>query len=198
VGNTALGPNHRAASGSGAAGSCAAVPLKDAVTAAVRSGASVIVATGTLTGKSVTASPAAGPPAYYAMTLSSVTTLRGPAIAPGSTAWVPGPAPGAAASPENSALLAAGGRLFAIVTPKSASPGAPGPALRLAPVVGGDVVFTPYGCWDVSGLHPSQYQAKTVFRGVPAGPVINAADRPAESGLYAVPLATVEQVAAQS
>lgn len=197
VSNGVLGPNQRAAAGSGAAGSCAAVPLKDAIAAAVRSGASVIVATGTLTGKSVTASPAtAGATAYYAMTLSSVTTLRGPAIAPGSTAWAPGPAPGTGASPENSTLLAAGGRLFAIVTPASASPGVPGPVLRLAPVAGGDVVFTPYGCWDVSGLRPSQYQGNAVLRPVPAGPDVNAANRPAESGLYAVPLATVEQVAA--
>lgn len=189
----------RAAAGSGAAGSCAAVPLKDAITAAVRSGASVIVATGTLTGKSVvTSSAAAGAPALYAITLSSVTTLRGPAIAPGTTAWIPGAAPGAAASPENSSLLAPGGRLFAIVTPESASPGVAGPTLRLAPVVGGDVVFTPYGCWDVSGLRPSQYQGKAALQPVPAGPAINGASRPAESGLYAVPLAAVEQVVAQA
>ena len=194
-----IGPNQRAAAGSGAPGSCAAVPLKDSIAAAVRSGGSVIVATGTLTGKSVAASTAAaGTPAFYAMTLSSVTTLRGPAIAPGSTAWIPGPAPGTVASPENSPLLAAGGRLFAIVTPRSASPGAAGPTLRLAPVVGGDVVFTPSGCWDVSGLRPSQYQGTAALRPVPAGPTFSGKDRPAESGLYAVPLATVEQVAAQS
>jgi hypothetical protein len=192
---SAIGP--RAAAGSGAAGSCAASPLQDAIAAAVRSGASVIVATGTLTGKSVTASTAtAGAPAFYAMTLSSVQTLRGPAIAPGSVAWIPGPAPGAAASPENSMLLAAGGRLFAIVTPQPASRAPAGPTLRLAPVVGASVVFTPYGCWDVSGLRPSQYQGKAALRPVPAGPDVSGLSRPAESGLYAVPLATVEQVAA--
>src|SRR2546430_1289561 len=81
---------------------------------------------------------AAGAPAFYAMTLSSVRPLRGPAIAPGSVAWIPGPAPGTAASPENSMLLAAEGRLFAIVTPQPASRAPAGPTLRLAPVVGGN------------------------------------------------------------
>jgi hypothetical protein len=175
------------------------VPLKDSIAAALRSGASVIIATGRLTWKSVTASPAtAGAPAFYAMTLSSVQTLRGPAIAPGSVAWVPGPAPGSSAGPENSALLATGGRVFAIATPRSASHGPAGPVLRLAPVVGGDVVFTPYGCWDVSGLRPSQYQGTARLEPVPSGPVVSGAARPAESGLYAVPLATVEQVVAQA
>jgi hypothetical protein len=178
--------------------SCAAISLKNTIADALRGGASVIVATGTLTGKPVTGNPAtAGAAAFYRMTLSSVQTLRGPAVAPGSTAWIPGPAPGATAS-VTSALLAPDGRLFAIVWPKAATHDLVGPTLRLAPIVGTDVVFTPSGCWDVTALQPSQYQANTQLRPVPSGTPVGGAGQPAENGLYAVPLTTVEQVVAQA
>ncbi len=183
------------ASSGGTSTSCAAVPLKDAIASAVRGGASVIVATGKLTGQSVTGNIAtAGAPAFYAMTLSSVQTLRGPAIASGSTAWVPGPAPGAAVSPEGSALLGPDGKVFAIASPKAATHGLVGPTLRLAPIVGGDVVFSSAGCWDVTGLQASQYRARTPLKSVPGG--LEFAADAAGHGLYAVPLATVEQIAA--
>ena len=171
VGNPAAGP--------GLAGSCISMPLRSQLAAAVQAGASVIVATGTLTGKLVTGDPAtAGAPAFYAMTLQPVQTLRGPAIAPGSTAWIPGPAPGTPASQVNSALLAPGGRLFAIAWPQGATRDLVGPTLQLAPIVGADVVFTPHVCWDLSGLLPGQYQGS--------------------SPLYTVPLATVRQIAASA
>jgi len=87
------------------AGSCTGAPLAAQLAAAVRGGASLIVAAGTLTGTSVAGKPVAGKPAtgdqatagataFYAMALTSVRTLRGPAIASGSTAWIPGPVPG--------------------------------------------------------------------------------------------------------
>jgi hypothetical protein len=183
---------------SGSSDSCAAISLKDTIASALRGGASVIVATGTLTGKPVTGNPAtAGAAAFYRMTLSSVQTLRGPAVASGSTAWIPGPAPGATAS-VTSALLAPDGRLFAIVWPKAATHDLVGPTLRLAPIVGTDVVFTPSGCWDVTALQPSQYQANTPLQSVPRGTPIGGANQPAENGLYAVPLTTVEQVVARA
>lgn len=181
------------------AGSCAGGPLKSQLTAAIKGGASVIVATGTLTGKSVTGDPAtAGAPAFYAATLTAVRTLRGPAVAAGSTAWIPGPAPGTNAGPENSALLAPGGRLFALAWPKAGPRGLAGPTLRLAPIVGPDVVFSPWGCWDLTGLQPGQYQASTPLRPVPTGPNVGGEHQAAENGLYTVPLATVEQVAASA
>jgi hypothetical protein len=187
------------AAGAGLAGSCAGGSLKSELTKAVQGGASVIVATGTLTGKSVTGAPAtAGAPAFYATTLTSVQTLRGPAVASGSTAWIPGPAPGTSAGPENSALLAPGGRLFAIAWPKAATRDLVGPTLRLAPVVGADVVFSPYGCWDLTGLQPGQYQASTPLRPVPTGPNFGGEHQAAENGLYTVPLATVRQLAASA
>jgi hypothetical protein len=181
------------------AGSCAGGPLKSQLTAAIKGGASVITATGTLTGKSVTGDPATdGAPAFYAATLTSVRTLRGPAVAAGSTAWIPGPAPGSPATPENSAQLAPGGRLFAIAWPRAATRDPVGPTLRLAPIVGPDVVFSPYGCWDLTGLQPDQYQASTPLWPVPTGPNVGGEHQAAENGLYTVPRATVEQVAASA
>jgi hypothetical protein len=191
-------PNSTFSAAAGSGQSCAAISLKDTIAGALRRGASVIVATGTLTGKSVTGNPAtSGEPAFYAMKLSSVQTLRGPKIASGTTAWIPGPARGATAS-VTSALLAPGGRLFAIVWPQATTHDLVGPTLRLAPIVGTDVVFTPSGCWDVTALQPSQYQASTPLRSVPNGTLIGGANQPAENGLYAVPLAAVERVVAQA
>ena len=177
-------------------GSCTGAPLKSQLAAAVKDGASLIAAVGTVTGKSLTVNQAtAGAPAFYAMTLTSVQTLRGPAVASGSTAWIPGPAPGTAANPENSALLAPGGRMFAIAWPKAATREPVGPWLQLAPVVGADVVFTPYGCWDLTGLVPDQYQASAPLRPVPSGANFGGTHQAAENGLYTVPLATVERLA---
>jgi hypothetical protein len=84
------------------------------------------------------------------------------------------------------------------VWPKAATHDLVGPTLRLAPIVGADVVFTPSGCWDVTALQPSQYQANTQLRPVPSGTPVGGAGQPAENGLYAVPLTTVEQVVAQA
>ena len=113
AGGSSLPSASNPAAGSSLAESCTGAPLKSQLAASVRGGASVIVATGRLTGRSVIGDQAtAGAPAFYAMTLQSVQTLRGPAVAPGSTVWIPGPAPGTSANPENSALLTPGGRLF--------------------------------------------------------------------------------------
>jgi hypothetical protein len=178
-------------------GSCTGAPLKSQLAAAVQDGASLIVAVGRPTGKSVPGKQAAaGPPAFYAATLTSVQTLRGPAVASGSTAWIPGPARGTTATPENSALLAPGGQLLAIAWPKAPTRYPVGPALQLAPVVGADVVFTPYGCWDLTGLVPGQYQESTPLRPVPGGANFGGTHQAAENGLYTVPLATVRQLAA--
>jgi len=179
--------------------SCTGATLKSQLAESVRGGASVIVATGALTGKSATGDPAAaGAAAFYAMTLQSVQTLRGPAIAPGSTVWITGPAPGTPANPEYSALLAPGGRLLAIVWPKAATHYPVGPTLQLAPIVGADVVFTPYGCWDLTGLQPGHYQASTPLRPVPGGANFGGEHQAAENGIYTLPLAAVEQIAASA
>jgi hypothetical protein len=202
------GPGEPAASNTvvapGSPASCTGAPLKAQLAAAVLAGASLIVATGTptgtsVTGKSLTGKPAtAGAPAFYALTLTAVQTLRGPAVASGSIAWVEGPAHGTPATPVNSALLAPGGRLFAIAWPKAATRGLAGPLLQLAPIVGADVVFTPYACWNLTGLVPDQYQASTPLRPVPSGANYGGTHQAAENGLYTVPLATVKRVAASA
>lgn len=180
------------------------MPFPAQLAAAVRRGASVIVAVGAPTGKSVAVNHAAennaagGTPAFYAMALRSVRTLRGPAVASGETAWSPGSARDTA-NPVNSEVLAPGGRLFAIVWPKSAMRDFVGPTLQLAPVVGADVVFTPFGCWDLTGLQPGQYQGSTRLRPVSGGGgVFGGTNQPAENGLYTLPLATVERIAASA
>jgi hypothetical protein len=179
--------------------SCITMPLKAQLAAAISGGGSVIVAVGTPTGKWVTGKQAtAGAPAFYAMTLRSVRTLRGPAVTSGETAWSPGPAHGTPANPVNSELLAPGGRLFAIVWPKAAAHDLVGPVLQLAPIAGADVVFNPFGCWDLTGLAPGQYQASTPLRPVPGGGNFGGVHQAAENGLYTVPLATVERIAASA
>jgi hypothetical protein len=193
-GASAGGPS--APAGASAVGSCTGAPLRSQLAAAVHDGASLIVATGTLSRKSVTGHPGAnGPAAFYAITLRPVRTLRGPAVASGSTAWIPGPAAGTPANPVNSALLAPGGRLFAIVWPRAATHYLVGPTLQLAPIAGADVVFTPDVCWNLAGLQPNQYQENTPLRSVPGGRNFGGERQAAENGLYTVPLATVEQVA---
>jgi hypothetical protein len=182
--------------GPGVAGACTGAPLAAQLAAAVHDGASLIVATGSLTGQSVTGAPPVpgGAPAFYAMKLRSVQTLRGPAVASGSTDWIPGPARGTPANPQNAALLAPGGRIFAVVWP-----GAPvGSTLQLVPIVGTDVVFTPYGCWDLTGLTPDNYQESSPLLTVPGNVNFGGTQLQAESGIYTVPLVTVERIAASA
>jgi hypothetical protein len=188
------GTAHGYFAGPAVAGACTGAPLAAQLTAAVHAGASLIVGTGSLTGRSATAAPSlpGGAPAFYAMRLRSVRTLRGPVIAVGSTAWIPGPAPGTPANPQNATLLAPGGKIFAIVWP-----GAPfGATLQLVPVVGTDVVFTPYGCWNLTGpgLTPDNYQEPTPLLTVPGNVNFGGSTRPTESGIYTVRLATIEQL----
>jgi hypothetical protein len=85
--------------------------------------------------------------------------------------------------------------VFAIVWLNSAHiPKVKGPVLRIAPVVDGHVVFGAVnGCWDTRGL-PTQ-----PFHGPLASiPGSDAYARGADAGLQAVPLATVEHLAAAS
>lgn len=95
-------------------------------------------------------------------------------------------------------ITAPGGRLFAIVWPKSVTHDLVGPTLQLAPIVGANVVFTPNACWNLDGLQPNQYQDRTPLRSVPGGTNFGGEHQAAENGLYTVPLATVRQVAASA
>jgi hypothetical protein len=171
-----------------AATGCAVVSLRQTLAEARQLGASVIVATGSLTGKT-----AANGEIYYQMILRSVQTLSGPAITSGSTGWIGsqrGPAgliPGADAG----ALWATNGRLFAIASTARQAGTAVGPVLRIAPVVHDQVIFSSAGCWDTAGLPSQPYHGPLAET-----PGSSSYARAAPNGFHAVPLTTVKQIAA--
>lgn len=147
----------------GGAGICANETLADSMTRAVDNGASVLLATGGFTGTVAPGDGEIGVP-YSEVTLTEGSTLAGPAVATPVSAWVPGDlaATGqASATGETSSLWARGGRLIAVVDPASGGSGLPGPVIRVAPVVGHDVVMGWVGCWSTQGV-PSRDFAGTV------------------------------------
>lgn len=170
------------------ANGCGSVSLRDTLAVARQSGASVIVANGSLTGKTV-----ADTQIYYEMVLSSVRTLSGPPISSGTSGWIgsgrgpAGPIPGA----DTGALWAPDGRLFAIAWPARQTGTTVGPTLRIAPIAGDQVVFSSAGCWDTTGLPSRPYAG-----GLAEIPGSNTYTRSAANGFHAVPLATVEQLLA--
>jgi hypothetical protein len=168
-----------------AANGCAVVSLAETLAMARQGGASVIIATGTLTGRT-----AQDTEIYYQMTLSSVRTLSGPPLT-GNTAWVGsgrGPA-GPIPSADAGALWGNDGRLFAIAWPARQSGTTVGPVLRIAPIVGDQVIFSSAGCWDTTDLPSQAYHG-----GLAEIPGTESYTRAATSGFHAVPLTTVEQL----
>lgn len=171
-----------------AANGCGVVSLPDTLAMARQNGASVIVATGSLTGRTVLDSQV-----YYQMKLRSVHTLSGPPVAAGSSGWLAsdrgpaGPIPGADAG----ALWATDGRLFAIASPARQTGTTVGPVLRIAPVVHGQVIFSTAGCWDTTGLPARPYHGRLAE--IPAS---DSYARAAQNGFHAVPLATIRQLLA--
>jgi hypothetical protein len=169
----------------GASG-CASIPLRDVLAMARQGGASVIVADGSLTGRSVVDGQV-----YDQMALRAVRTLSGPAIASGGAGWVAsvrgpaGPIPGADAG----ALWAPDGRLFAIAWPARETGTTVGPVLRVAPVVDGQVIFSSAGCWDTSGLPTRPYHGP--LAGIPGS---GSYARAAAGGFRAVSLTIVERL----
>jgi hypothetical protein len=165
------------------ANGCAVISLADTLSLARQGGASIIVATGSLTGRTVLDSES-----YYEMRLRSVQTLRGPAVA---TGWVgsgrgaAGPIPGADAG----ALWATDGRLFAIAWPARQSGTKVGPVLRIAPVVDGQVIFSSAGCWDTTGLATQPYRGPLAE--IPGSDSYTHAT---PNGFHAVPLTTIEHL----
>lgn len=169
------------------ANGCAQISLPDTLTMARQGGASVILATGSLTGHTVTDSQT-----HHEMRLQSIRTLSGPPVAIGSSGWLTGalgpagPAPGADAG----ALWATDGHLFAITWPARQAGTAVGPVLRIAPVVGTDVIFSSAGCWDTTGLSGHPYHGHLAE--IPGS---DSYTRAAQNGFVAVPLSTVERLA---
>lgn len=163
---------------------CAVIPLAEVIAAAKTSGASVIVADGTLTGRS-----ARSELIYHEMALTSVRTLTGPSVAIGSHAWVSGqvgpsgPVPGADAG----ALWGPHGGLFAIVTPSAV-----GPLLRVAPVVGDQVILSSAGCWDAGTLRTRPFTGR--LSEIPGS---DSYTRAQASGFHAVRLSDIETLTAR-
>jgi hypothetical protein len=169
------------------ASGCADTPLEEALPAARRAGASIVVAKGVLTGKI-----ARNRKILHQMVLSSPRTISGPLISAGATVWVygatgpTGPITGA----DSGALWGLDGHLFAIVWPKTADNGPVGPTLQIAPVVDGQVILSTAGCWSIRGLSTRPFSGQLAE--IPGS---QSYERALRWGLYGVPLATVENLA---
>lgn len=167
---------------------CATIPLRETLASARQGGASIIVANSSLTGKTKSDGDI-----YYQVKLRSVQTLSGPAVTASKTAWIDsgrGPA-GPVAGSDAGPLWATDGRLFAIAWPAHTAGTTVGPVLRIAPVVGSQVIFSSAGCWDTGNL-PTQ-----PFHGQLAEiPGSKSYAHAARYGFHAVPLSTVEQLSA--
>ncbi|MGW2693811.1 hypothetical protein [Streptomyces sp. NPDC001296] len=186
-----LWPVGSAAPGTGAtgggAGGCAVMPLQQQLAVAREEGFSVVLAKGALTGRSATGNGSA----YAEMRLTDVRTLSGPGTRSGSTVWVSsdrgsgGPLP---VTPSGS-LWAPDGSLFGIVAPSS--PGDPaGLYLRVAPVVGGQVVLSTAGCWLEDGRPTRAYHGPLAE--IPGSDSFR---RAAQGGFQTVPLGEVQRLA---
>lgn len=191
----AAAPQRATASPAGAADGCAVISLRDTFATALQRGASVITGTGVLTSRTASFS-AAGPgssasaagtadPGYYQLRMTAVRTLSGPRITAGS-AWLDAPEIGADAG----SLWAPGGSFFAIAWPaRVAGTPAGGPELRIAPLVGGDVIFSSAGCWDTDGVRSQAFHGQLAEI-----PGYQSYARAAQSGFRSVPLTAVEQL----
>lgn len=173
------------------ASGCATVSIPQTLATARRSGASVIIAVGSLTSKTAVSSGQV----YYQMRLRSVRTLSGPAIASGSTGWIGstrGPA-GPIPSADAGALWGADGRLFAIAWPARVVGTSVGPVLHVAPVAGSSVILSSAGCWDSAGLRTRPYHGKLAE--IPGS---KSYARAAPGGFHAVSLAIIEQLVSRA
>lgn len=147
-------PARGEAAGGSAAGICANETLADSLRRAVEAGASVVLATGRFTGTIRSADGEIAVP-YSEIALTDASTLAGPQLPAAGSAWVYGDlaaAGQASATGETSSLWARGGRLVAVIDPASDGSGLPGPVIRVAPVVGDDVIMGWVGCWSTQGV----------------------------------------------
>jgi hypothetical protein len=157
---------------------CASASLAQSLARAREAGASIFTAYGSPTGRTADSG-------FQGVVLRSVRMLSGPVIASGTTAWTDGTAISAGTGP--AAVRATGGPVFAIAWPAAVVGSAVGPIVHTAPVMGGNVILTRSGCWDMANLAaPPNPGPGTVPPGGGSAP----------DGLYAIPLRTVEHAAA--
>jgi hypothetical protein len=178
---------------------CAFEPLATTIAYAKSVGAPIIVARGRLSGRVTSMSPSTGE-VFHEMLLRSVQTLSGPAVADGTSAWIPGG--GLVSDPVESvpafegsegSLWGADGRLFAIMWPKELINRPVGPLLRMAPVVRNEMIFSDADCWNARGL-PGRYFDGPLTE-VPGSGTLDRV-RSSKMGLVAVPLSVIEMIVA--
>lgn len=152
-------PGGGGVAGGGGAAICANESLADSMARAVDAGASVVLASGAFTGTVRVGDGEISLP-YSEVALTDGSTLAGPQLSTPFSAWVYGDlaATGTTATTgETASLWAAGGRLIAVVDPASGGSGLPGPVIRVAPVVGTDVVMGWVGCWSTQGVPTHEF-----------------------------------------
>lgn len=145
--------------GSAGAAICANETLADSMARAVQAGSSVVLATGGFTGSTSVGDGEIGVP-FSEVALTVEDTLAGPDQPSTLSGWVYGDlgADGqTAVTGEASSLWARGGRMIAVVDGSGAA-GLPGPVLRVAPVIGDDVIFSWVGCWSTNGVESRDYE----------------------------------------
>lgn len=151
-------------SADGAAVICANETLAESMTRAVAAGSSIVLATGGFTGATALGDGEIGdgeigvPFSEVAMTVGS--TLAGPDLPPTMSAWAYGDlaADGdSATTGETSSLWARGGRMIAVVEPNNDWSCLSGPVIRVAPVIGDDVIFSWVGCWSTNDVESREF-----------------------------------------
>ena len=142
----------------GSQASCVNQTLGESMTRVIDAGSSVVLATGGFTGTTATGDGEIGVP-YSEVQLTIDRTLGGPALPQTLSAWVYGDLSatgGTANTGEASSLWARGGRMVAVVDTAEGS-GLPGPVIRVAPVVGDEVILSWVGCWTTSGVSSREF-----------------------------------------
>lgn len=162
---------------------CVNETLGESLTRAVDAGSSVVLATGGFTGSTMLGDGEIGVP-YSEVQLTVDRLLGGAEVPQTLSAWVYGDLAAAgdtATTGETSSLWARGGAMIAIVDNLSELSGLPGPVIRVAPVVGDEVILSWVGCWSTNGVTSRDFDgAVEIFddRGL----------HPAELQLFAVSL----------
>lgn len=151
-------PGAGAAAGGGAA-ICANETLAESMARAVQAGSSVVLATGGFTGVVGTGDGETGVP-FSEVALTVQETLAGAEVGSALAAWVSGDLSGrgaASSTGETSSLWARGGAMIAVVDADSQWSGLPGPIVRVAPVIGDDVIVSWVGCWTTNGVESREF-----------------------------------------
>lgn len=175
-------PSPKATAGMPAA-ACADLPLKDHFAEARRSGATVVIAHATLTGRF-----SDGPEIFAEASLHSVQVLSGPPVTNGFSTWISGARgrSGPFTGTDSGALWAPDGRMLAIiwrVPPPDQPTNTIETTIRVAPIVGEELILSTAGCWSARDLPSTPFTGR--LSEIPGS---DSYARAAERGFHAVPL----------